>query len=176
MRAEPLEESYFNWLCAKVNRVEVPTPSLTYVRLLRALHTTEFVWTVAGDKNRSEDGLDLRLEFLRASGFQENTYWRFEGCSLLEMLIAFSRRAAFETGDPESDWFWIFMDNLGLAEYNDASGFGLDDLAVILYDLVWRTYNYDGRGGIFPLDHPSDDQRQVEIWYQFCAWLVEKEG
>jgi hypothetical protein len=30
-------------------------------------------------------------------------------------------------------------------------------------------------GGFFPLTHPNDDQRKVEIWYQMNAYLDELE-
>ena len=75
-----------------------------------------------GDDNRAEDGMDLRYEFLLAADIPDDEHWRTEsGCSLLEMFIGFSRRAQFQTGDTVQDWFWEFMENLGLKEYNDGS-------------------------------------------------------
>jgi hypothetical protein len=43
----------------------------------------------------------------------------------------------------------------------------------ILDTLVWRTYQPDGRGGFFPLNHPEEDQTKVEIWYQMNKYVIE---
>jgi len=172
---EPIEEVYFKWLYSKVASVAVPTPSLTYYTLLRDLHCTEFVWLVTGDDNRAADGMELRREFLRQAYLEQDPAWMSIPCSVLEMLIAFSRRASFQTDWPERDWFWIFMHNLDLAELNDA----MDDVTQITYEVmnqfVWRTYLYDGTGGLFPMREPLQDQRKLELWYQFFEWLVDQE-
>lgn len=172
---EPIESTYFNWLCAKIMQVDVPTPSLEYWKLLRMLHSTEFIWLLSGDDNRAEDGVDLRTEFLRESYLENDQSWADFGCSVLELLIAFSRRAAFETEQSAKDWFWEFLYNLGLSDFNDA--YNPDGLEVdeCLQRFVWRTYDANGRGGLFPLDNPKHDQRQVEIWYQFCEWLLDQD-
>jgi hypothetical protein len=171
---EPLENLYFNWLCAKVHHMENPTPTLTYWGLLRVLHNTEFVWLISGDDNRAMDGLDLRREFLIAADIPDKPEWRALPCSLLEMLIAFSRRAEFQTDEPAQQWFWEFIDNIGLLECNDAANCSDDEVGERLYELVWRTYDNSGRGGLFPLDHPQHDQTKTEIWYQFCEYLVDQ--
>lgn len=172
---EPLESVYFNWLSGKVMTIEVPTPSLTYWKLLRELHNTKFVWTLDApmDENRAEDGKELRIEFLRATGLPIDTNWLNIECSILEMLIAFSRRASFATDIDAKHWFWEFLGNLGLSEYNDAR-FALFEVTDILYTFIWRTYNYNGQGGICPLKDPHHDQRKVEIWYQFCEYVADK--
>lgn len=173
---EPLENLYFSWLCAKVINVENSTPSLSYDTLLRTLHNTEFVWLLSGDDNRAEDGVELRGEFLIEADIPDQPEWRNLGCSLLEMLIAFSRRANFMTDVSTHEWFWHFIHNLELDKYNDAPQATTDEIAEILYNVVWRQYNYDGRGGIFPINDPTHDQTQVEIWYQFCEYLTEHDS
>ncbi len=171
----PLENAYFKWLCAKVIKTQRPsTPSLTYWKLLRILHNTEFVWVVRGDDNRAEDGIELRGEFIFESKIETPPDWREIGCSLLEMLIAFSRRAQFTTGISAQDWFWEFLENLHLAELNDGYGFNEEDVEDILDGFVWRTYNMDGEGGMLPLLNPNKDQRAVEIWYQFSDYLIDR--
>lgn len=173
---EPLENMYFNWLCAKVIRLDNPTPTLRYDRLLKILHTTEFVWLVSGDDNRAEDGTDLRRDFLLEAGAPDHPEWRALPCSIFEMLIAFSKRAEFATDVPHAQWFWEFIDNLGLREFNDASGVVAEDVADILYAFVWRQYSSNGKGGLFPLDgRLHDDMRTVEVWYQFCAYLTDQD-
>lgn len=176
--SEPLEHEYFNWLCAKVvdhfndvNGVE----TLSYSTLLMALYTTEFVWMIVGDDNRAEDGKDLRAEFLLELDIPDNPQWRIEtGCSILEMLIAFSRRAEYQTDIPAREWFWEFINNLGFLEMSDSSLLTAQDIQEFLEPFIWRTYEMDGSGGLFPMKHPHRDQREVEIWYQFCDYLVDQ--
>lgn len=172
---EPFEGLYFNWLCAKVVNPREKSPGLTHWELLKVLHTTEFVWLLSGDDNRAMDGKELRREFLLASDIPDNMEWRtILGCSLLEMFIAFSRRTEFDTEMKARKWFWEFMDNLKLTEFNDANfdPYKVDD---ILQEFIWRTYDDHGHGGMFPMVNPHADQREVEIWYQFCDYLVDQD-
>lgn len=173
---EPLESVYFNWLYNKVARVAVPTPSLTYFKLFRELHNTEFVWLVSGDDNRAEDGIQLRTEFFHESYIRDDSDWSNIGCSVLEMLIAFSRRASFEYDDwSPRDWFWVFLENLGLADLNDARSFALKRVRDILDRLIWRTYDPNGYGGMFTIINTHNDQRKEEIWSQFCEYLFDQD-
>ena len=171
---EPIEELYFNWLYDKVASIDVPsTPSLTYLTLLRELHATEFVWLVSHDSNRAEDGIEVRKEFIRESYLDEDPAWNSVPCSVLEMLIAFSYRAAFETEISSRDWFWKFLENLGIDDLSD-NVLGVSQLVdEALDEFIWRTYEANGDGGLFPLSEPEHHQRQVEVWYQFCEWLVD---
>lgn len=170
---EPIDDVYLNWLYSKVSTGNVQTPSSSYWKLLRDLHSIEFVWLVIGDDNRAEDGLDLRKAFINQSHIEVDPGWMHLGCSVLEMLVAFSRVAEFETDRPAQEWFWEFIDNLGLTKFNDARTGSSQRVTEIIDRFVWRTYRPDGKGGLFPLRHPEHDQRKVEIWYQFCEYLVD---
>lgn len=172
---EPIEEVYFNWLYSKVASVDVPTPSLTYYTLLRDLHSTEFVWLVPGDDNRAEDGLDVRKEFLTQAYLAQDPPWLSIPCSVLEMMLAFSRRAEFQTELSSREWFWIFMNNLQLDGCNDAQEDITEFVSEIMDQLLWRTYRRNGDGGMFPLNKTEHDQRKIEIWYQFCEYLVDQD-
>ena len=173
---ERLENMYFTWLAAKVIRVENPTPSLTFDTLLKTLHNTEFVWFLSGDDNRAADGKELRREFLIAGHFPDNEEWRKEPpCSVLEMMIAFSRRAEFNSEQPAHYWFWEMINNLNLNGANDASDISPYDITEVLEHFMWRQYPPNGDGGLFPLIEPQEDQTKVEIWYQFCAFVLEQQ-
>lgn len=173
--SEPIENLYFNWLCAQVieNRNKRTTP--TYSTLLRTLHNTEFVWMLSGDDNRAADGKELRSYFLMEAEIPDDPEWRhWNPCSFLEMFIAFSRRTEFATNVPAIEWFWEFMENLRLNECNDASGFTPEEIQEVLDHFAWRTYDVSGNGGLFPIEHPTRDQRDVELWYQFCDYLTDQ--
>ena len=169
-----LEEEYFKWLCAKVMHVPTnPTPSLTHWKLLQILHRIEFVWLISGDDNRVADGLELRDDFIFESRtmYPRSNIKSIAGCSVLEMLIAFSYRAEFMTDVGFRTWFWRFLENLDLCELNDAADIDPADVEEILDKFIWRTYEHNGKGGLFPLTRPHTDQRDVELWYQFAEYL-----
>lgn len=171
---EPLDELYFRWLYSQVGSVKTRVRARTYWGLLRQLYTTEFVWFVPNDDNRAMEGLELRQEFLQNSDISvPDESWMAIGCSFLEMLIAMSRRFSFECGREPSHWFWLMMRNLKLDSYNDAGKIPEGIISARLDTVIWRRYGSDGHGGIFPLEHPEKDQRKVEIWYQFNAYMLE---
>lgn len=170
---EPIENEYFNWLCAKV--LDPRTNGHMYIDLLRILYSTPFEWSISGDMNRADDGREFRLDFLRQSGWAQDQIWLEQPCSVLEMLIALSYRAAFQTDISARDWFWQLVANLGLDECRRLSraeeGFVKDTIR----RFNMRRYTDGGRGGIFPLRWPKHDQRKVEIWVQLCEYLDENE-
>lgn len=139
------------------------------------MHETEFVWFIPNDDNRAEDGRALREEFLdeRRMSAVEHADWFELGCSFLEMLVGLSHRMAFEAQNDPHIWFWHFVETLGLTKYTDASAYDAEKVREILETVIWRTYEPDGVGGLFPLRQTHDDQREVELWYQLSAWLSE---
>lgn len=171
---EPIDEVYFKWLCAKLTK----TFSLSHTdeSVLLSLFKTEFIWILSGDDNRAVDGQYLRNEFLEQTKMPAEQYFLSYTCSVLEMLIAFSRRAAFQTDDEESDWFWIMVDNLGLRDLSGTEEENEIDFEEIIEIFIWREYSELGYGGLFPLRNSPNDQKTVEILYQFYEYLNEKEN
>jgi hypothetical protein len=86
-----------------------------------------------------------------------------------------ARRAEFITDDRAQDWFWEFLENLDLSGFDDSEEIDPADVAEILDRFIWRTYNRNGEGGIFPLKNPRSDQRDVELWYQLAAYIREND-
>jgi hypothetical protein len=174
MSRPPLDELYLQWLYSQVGSVKNRNPSRSYWKILRKLFTKEFVWIVPNDDNRAEDGRDLRLEFLEEYDVRDaDATWMRLGCSMLELLIGLSRRLSFEAEGEPSSWFWKLMENLDLERYNDNTPFSDAAIDELLDRVIWRTYRRNGAGGLFPLKRTREDQRQVEIWYQLCAYLLE---
>lgn len=140
-----------------------------------ALFQKEFTWFVHNDDNRVVQGKELREDFLEETGAECSQEWLEQGCSMLEMLIALSRRCAFEADDTAVEWFWIMIDNVGLRPYVDEefSDVYNIDVDVILERVINRTYDYNGHGGLFPLRNADRDQRKVELWYQMASYLME---
>lgn len=172
MTGEPLDELYFRWLYTQVGSAK----RKTHWHLLKQLHSKEFVWIVPNDDNRLEDGRDLRNEYVDETNLEVDEIWLEMGCSMLEMLVGLARRFSFETGVSIKKCFWIMLENLGLADFTDSSNYDEQDVDDILDNVIWRTYEPDGRGGLFPLYNAEEDQRDVEIWYQLSAYLLENGG
>ncbi len=172
-----LDDLYLEWLYKKsVGALQVKNPSRTYWQLAKHLYSVKFEWFVRNDDNRAEDGKGLRDEFINDCDIQDiEIGWLQLDCSILEMFIALAERAAFESEIAAGDWFWIFMENLGLRSFNDR---GYDDDAVQHIDeicdrVIYRKYQRNGAGGLFPLRHAVQDQRKVELWYQLATYLLE---
>ena len=175
---EPLDELYLAWLYSQVGSIDTKSPTLTYWSLFRQMLSTEFVWIVPNDDNRVEDGRDLRDEFFVDAEFHEvDPDWMNLGCSFLELLIGLSRRLSFASDREPRDWFWTMLDNIELTSWNDANYARRDpsEVAEILDCIIWRRYNPDGRGGLFPLRYPKEDQTKLELWYQLNEYLLETE-
>lgn len=179
---EPLEEFYFKWLYEKYIGFNEEEPE-THWHLCSHLQHTRYRWSVPNDDNRAEDGKFLRETFWHdtmANGEHIPVDFFKQDCSVLEFLIALSERAEFESMKPQMWWFWEFIGNLRLLTYNDnylnlirrnsAAIKGIDRRIGILLD---RTYDFDGTGGLFPLEAPPVDQRTAEVWYQMSTYILE---
>lgn len=173
---EPLDELYLMWLYSQVGSVRYKNPARTYWSILRLLYSKEFVWIVPNDDNRVEDGRELRYEFIDDQEIEDvDIEWMNLGCSMLELMIGLSRRLSFETDRESRDWFWELMENLELHIYNDKVHIPKDEIEERFNQIIWRTYEPDGIGGFFPLKWPEKDQRDVEIWYQLSAYILEQD-
>lgn len=173
-----LDDAYFEWLYSQVGAVRNRNPSRSYWKLLKQLYTKEFQWFIPNDDNRVEDGKELRLRFLEETGYtlvDPRGLWMNLGCSMLEMMIALARMAAFESDGSAVEWFWRFMHNLEIEKYSDAryDRYVAKEVEEVLNRVIHRKYDRDGVGGLFPLRNASRDQRRVELWYQMSSYLLE---
>lgn len=164
------DQEYFAWLC---DRVGVPPDAGEYSGLLSIMHGTEFVWVIGNDDNRISDGRDLRHEYLLEKGYKGGDVNEV-AVSFLEVLIGLSERVAFLVDQEPIDWAWNLIKNLKLGGFHDPlTGKEVRKIMHTLEGVIWRRYGPDGSGGFFPLSHPKDDQRVVEIWYQMTAYIEE---
>lgn len=179
MTERELKTRYFNWMYRLVCN-DTYSRGLSYRKLLRHLHETEFFYSIPMDGNRAEDGIDLRYRF----GY-EHSYTGAEigclldesPCSVLEMMIALSLRCEEMMEDPEigdrtGQWFWNMIVNLGLEHMNDQR---FDPICTsdILNRFMNREYGPYGEGGLFTIKYPPQNLRTAEIWYQMNWYLDE---
>lgn len=180
MTTTGLDGDYLDWLISQVTspRQRRSNAVRSYFKIMKQLHEKEFFWLVANDDNRQLDGLELRNEFLEDIQYrigEDDEEWASAGCSVLELLVGLSRRLADLDGGEPRIWFWRMMRNLGLDQLDDQIPYDWEDVDEILSTFIYRTYEPDGSGGLFPLQNPREDQRKVEIWYQLNAYLLEHE-
>ncbi len=171
---------YFEWMIKLVCDGKY-SKRLSWRKLFRLLHETEFIYILEMDENRADDGIDLRYRFAYESGYNEHIIedaMRNRPCSLLEMMVALSQRCEEHiTNDPDSGnrtgkWFFEMIESLGLMDMDDEH-FDKVIAADILTCFMRREYQSDGCGGLFTISDDGHDMRSAEIWYQMMWYLNE---
>ena len=162
-----IKESYFNYLIRKIG-LENDT---LMTSSLWAMFCMPFYILVDFDSNRYEDGKQLRrdLAFERPSTRGALSREMPDDCSMLEMLVALAARMSLTIDHTPSSCFWHMFDNLDISDPTDPEE--VEEAMRILRD---REYNYDGSGGgLFPVDSPNSDFRDIEIYKQMNEYLIE---
>ncbi len=174
-------DNYFSWLyqtvCGGRNMID------TYYDLFRALYNTEFKSFIEMDKNRAEDGCDLRYRFINNTLEYNNSFTIDEieealnkPCSVLEMMVALAIRIEENImsdpsyGNRTQQWFWNMIANLGLHDMQDGS-FDYEIFRKIMIVFIERRYTYDGKGSLFYVRNCSEDMRNIDIWSQLQIYL-----
>ena len=173
-----LNNEYFEWMCQLVCN-ERYHRRLSYRKLLNHLHQIDFQYTHPMDENRAEDGTDLRYRFGYENKYEGSmiaSYLDNRPCSVLEMLIALAFRCEehimqdSDAGDRMGQWFWNMIVSLGLGSMSD-SRYNEREVDRILDIFLNRTYDANGRGGLFTIEDCPYDLRAVDIWYQMMWYL-----
>lgn len=171
---------YFEWMIRLVCDGKY-SRGLSYRRLFRLLHETEFIYILDMDGNRADDGVDLRYRFAyetSIAGGEVDAAMAGLPCSLLEMMTALALRCEEHiTDDPDNGnrtgkWFFEMIESLGLRDMDDLH-FDRIAAADILTRFMRRDYLPDGRGGLFTVSDGGIDMRRAEIWYQMMRYLNE---
>ena len=184
-----MNEEYFEWL---LNLIDVNKEDQNgYGMLCSIMHDAIFHPILEMDENRWEDGVQYRFDFAswhekgdskKASMVADHLDDSLGGCTVLELLISLAEKISWEMEEGPYEarpakWFEEMISNLGLDIYtngelmgNEAAYFEVD---AILENFVFRRYHYNGEGGLFPLQNPQEDQREVEIAIQKNDYLME---
>lgn len=168
---------YTHWLYDRVCAVRDFDSARSYINVCNEMQDMMFRILVPRDDNRWNDGLDLRDEFLDyiRDRTLDREAERIHDVSLLEVFVGLAARGRLLTGMDESEWFEIFLKNLGLDRCSDRT-FDLPARLKVrrsLRKFNERRYRANGQGGLFPLTMPMADQRDVELWYQLGAYIRE---
>ena len=173
---DSVNNSYFKWMYNLVCGKRF-SKYVSYKKLLMYLHDIEFTYIISKDKNRYDDGIDLRCRFSYEHPEIKDADLYLQGpCSVLEMMVALSIRCEEnimddpEVGDRTGQWFWGMIVSLGLGSMSD----NRFDKRIVDYSIdrfLNREYEPNGKGGLFTIKDCKNDLRFVEIWYQLCQYL-----
>lgn len=168
-------ERYFKYLCDYV--VDEDT-RYRYHTLLMYLLSRGFEFTIQRDWNRYCDGMSLRDSYISNHNDSERAITStVPYCSVLEMMVALAWRCEQEImfdpyfGDRTPIWFWTMIESMGLDQMTN-DNYDPDYAKECVDRMLYRTYEPNGRGGLFTVDNGMD-LREVEIWYQLNWYLYE---
>ena len=176
-----LENEYFDWMYHLVGNDNKVRNRISYRKLLHYLNSVIFVPIIDMDDNRRVDGIDFRYRFAYEEGYPDSfidLYFNDRDCSILEMMIALSYKVEEEItdnylyGDRTGQWFWSMIISLGLNKMTD-SLFDEKYCEEVVDRFMSRNYDYNGKGGLFTVQNPYRDMRDVDIWCQFMWYLNE---
>lgn len=172
---------YFYWLCEMVC-IDGRYNDQSFYELAEILFEEEYYWSLDYDDDRAGDGLELRRRY-KYEGGEENP----EGtCSVLEMIIALADRMEQIMDELDGEcktpmFFWEMIENLHLDGYTDelfeerpnAHDNFKKQIRSKIYRWMDRSFKANGDGGLFPLENPQRDQREVDYWYQANSYIME---
>ncbi len=178
-------ENYEQWLM-----VQVQVNAETHGKLCHILQDTAFEPIIEMDENRSEDGMRLRMEYSDEISKDESEAelicdqidCQLGSCTILELLVVLARMMEYEMLDSQYEagvgkWFMELLMNLGIEDLTDEQLiFHPGQLSILqerLYKFIYRKYDWDGEGGLFPLMYAQGDQRRTELAIQMNRYLEE---
>lgn len=138
-------------------------------QLYRYLLEVDYIWTIPLDKNRAQDGIDLRCWWANSIKLTKEQYeviFNSKACSMLEMLLAFAIRIendfmATAEGNNTSKWFYQMLISLGMSD--DITNFdrGRVDHALLMF--------FNHQISLFQV--PNVDISKMELWNQMNYWI-----
>ena len=173
-----MTQEYFDWMCHLVGNKK-GSRGRSWQMLLGCLNEHNFVPMLDMDQNRADDGTDLRYRFAYEKGYTRSAiaaYLDDGPCSVLEVMVALALRCEEHImGDPAMGdrtglWFWEMVHSMGLSSMDD-DRFDPDRAIDIITRFNQRTYQPNGKGGLFTVNQCPDDLRELEIWYQMMRYL-----
>lgn len=156
----------------------------SYAKLMDCLYSLEFIALYPNDRNRCQDGIEMRFRFAEVFGQGIYTYHDVYNylinnhCSVLEMMIALARRCEDhimgdpDIGDRSGVWFFEMVRTLHLDQMTDEN-FDISYVEQVVKNLIEHNYARNGDGGLFSVRNQEIDMPRAEIWHQLNWHLGE---
>ena len=139
-----------------------------YEDMLKVLYKTPFEAKVKTDSNLLVSAREFREERTRITDYPGNCFEVLVQMAIdMDDILYDSKH-----GTRVDQWFWIFMDNMGLTNY-DNNDFDYDAVARIVDSFNRRKYKVSGEGGPCPLNRPTKNLRKTDYWYQINMYVNE---
>ncbi len=180
-KEDKINNEYFEWMYHLVSNTVKKKNDISYRKLLYYLHSVIFVPKVEMDDSRRMDGIKFRYRFGYENGYPDEyieQYLDTRDCTVLEMMISLAFRVEegitdnYLYGNRTGQWFWSMIISLGLNKMTDDE-FDPNYCERVIDNFINRKYDYNGKGGLFTVEHPYRDMRDVDIWCQFMWYLDE---
>lgn len=180
MSKAEIQDDYYNWLINLTNGW--CSDKRNYKKLMHKLFSKAFKSPIDNDKNRASDGIEMRMRFIEESGldytYRDVYLYLNSPCKMLEMMAALACRCEEhimsdpELGDRTHIWFYDMLVSMHINNLTD-NNYDDDAAEEAINRVIFRTYEPNGDGGLFTVDHPQYDMRYAEIWYQLNWYLAE---
>lgn len=172
-----LKNKYEDWMY----EMAIGDNDRSYISLIQKLNSREFYSIIIMDDNRAQDGYDLRYIFASENNIPEPVVASeidIDPVSVLEVMLAMAYRCFTQILDSSSGDNLIpviFMDMIESLGLKDMDDYNYDEFKVdkAIDILIERQYNPNGSGGLFTVDNPLKDMRDVELWMQ-CMWYINQ--
>jgi hypothetical protein len=171
---------YFTWLQNLIGEDRGGQDSTPYSQLLVDLFSIGFYYLISQDENCAEYATELRNIFTQMGG-KHHPGIAHKPISCLEVMISMAVNAEdslmtnTDLGDRTGQWFWMMIDNLGFTSFTD-DVYDVDVSIAVrskMAAVLDRRYSSNGDGSIFPIRHPKQDMRNVDLWSAFMLYLAE---
>lgn len=174
-----LASKYYDWLVQLVCPDKVIGSE--YRKVLQLLYFVDFRYILPMDANREEHAIRFRYRFGDENGYEQYEIANeldYRPASILEVMVELAVRIEEtimqddEYGDRTPVWFWDMMASLGLDKM-DNGRYDEPEAFEIIERFLNLEYAPNGKGGLFTIDEPYEDMRNVHIWAQ-AQWYLEQ--
>lgn len=176
-----IRNDYLEWLKKKIKIEKYNNED--YSLLFLQLYNHAYVWSIPEDSSRSENGKELRREFVEeiGAGLEEYDSLGYPS-NVLEVLVAMSLycdKDVIDLSENDTNVFWIMMENLDLLRYSDQNQRPvekqIDEINIILEKFLYRKYLRNGsEGGAFPIAGFRRNMVKLPLWQQLMNYLSVK--
>lgn len=167
-----MKKKYFKWLY-DISMKSNPR----YYALIKCLDEITFQPRMYLDENRAEDGVEIRYSF----GYENHIPQAVianeldtRPCSVLELMVALALRMDGIVSEYDESmtplYFNKMLDSLQLKQFTN-DNFNSEDVKERVENFMNGDYAPDGDGGLFYIDPPPGDMRDMEIWEQ-AMWFL----